>query len=63
MEWISVKDRLPDGQDMVLVYTDMNSTTTAYLHGVKSGFITYGEEAYIEFGNITHWKHLQPPKQ
>lgn len=53
--WISVEDKLPINQDVVLVRTDNNCYSTAYLHGKESGFITYGEDAYKVFGEITHW--------
>jgi hypothetical protein len=53
--WISVKDRVPENQDIVLVRTDTDSFSTAYFHGKKGGFIIYGEDAYIKFGEITHW--------
>ena len=58
-EWISVEDELPLNQDIVLIKTDRGCYGTGYLHGEKSGFITYGEEAYKEFGNVTHWRPLK----
>ena len=58
-EWISVEKELPINQDIVLVKTDLGCVTIAYLHGKKSGFIVYGEDAYIEFGNITHWRPIK----
>lgn len=58
--WISVKDKLPDNQDIVLVRDEYGGVCTAYLHGPKSGFITYGEEAYCKFGEITHWMPIPP---
>ena len=57
--WISVEEELPINQDIVFVKTDLECITTAYLHGEKSGFITYGEDAYIEFGNVTHWRPIE----
>lgn len=53
--WISVEERLPDNQDIVLVRGEYGGKCTAYLHGKNSGFITYGEDAYKVFGEITHW--------
>lgn len=58
--WISVKDKLPDNQNIVLVRDEYGGFCTAYLHGPKSGFITYGEEAYRKFGEITHWMPIPP---
>ena len=58
--WISVKDKLPDNQNIVLVRDEYDGFCTAYLHGPKSGFITYGEEAYRKFGEITHWMPIPP---
>ena len=58
--WVSVKDSLPDNQDIVLVRDEYGGFCTAYLHGPKSGFITYGEEAYRKFGKITHWMPIPP---
>ena len=58
-EWVSVDYKLPENQDLVLVKTNLNSVCTAYLHGLKSGFITYGEDAFVEFGEITHWRLIE----
>lgn len=57
-EWISVKDKLPDSQDLVLVKTDQNSFAVGYYHGSHNGFILYGEEAYVNFGEVIHWRYL-----
>ena len=53
--WISVKERLPENQDLVLVRGEYGGKATAYLHGKDSGFIVYGEDAYKVFGEVTHW--------
>ena len=53
--WISVKERLPENQDIVLVRGEYGGKATAYLHGKDSGFIVYGEDAYKVFGEATHW--------
>lgn len=57
-EWISVEDELPGNQDIVFIMTDKGCYGTGYLHGKKSGFVTYGEDAYKEFGNVTHWRPI-----
>lgn len=41
--WVSVKERLPENQDIVLVRGEYGGKATAYLHGKDSGFIVYGE--------------------
>lgn len=57
--WIPVEEDLPDNQDIVLVKTDKGCVSTAYLHGKKSGFICYGQEAYNDFGEVTHWRPIE----
>lgn len=57
--WIPVEEELPDNQDIVLVKTDKGCVSTAYLHGKKSGFICYGQEAYNDFGEVTHWRPVE----
>lgn len=57
--WIPVEEELPDNQDIVLVKTDKGCVSTAYLHGKKSGFICYGQEAYNDFGEVTHWRPIK----
>ena len=56
--WISVKERLPENQHIVLVRGEYGGKATAYLHGKDSGFIIYGEDAYKVFGEVTHWCHI-----
>lgn len=53
--WVSVEERLPENQDIVLVRGEYGGKATAYLHGKDSGFIVYGEDAYKVFGEVTHW--------
>ena len=43
--WVSVKERLPENQDIVLVRGEYGGKATAYLYGKDSGFIVYGEDA------------------
>lgn len=57
--WIPVEEELPDNQDIVLVKTDKGCVSTAYLHGKESGFICYGQEAYNDFGEVTHWRPIK----
>lgn len=56
--WVSVEERLPENQDIVLVRGEYGGKATAYLHGKDSGFIIYGEDAYKVFGEVTHWCHI-----
>ena len=53
--WISVKERLPYDQNIVLVRSEYGGKATAYYHGYSSGFIIYGEDAYKVFGEVTNW--------
>lgn len=57
--WTPVEEELPDNQDIVLVKTDKGCVSTAYLHGKESGFICYGQEAYNDFGEVTHWRPIK----
>ena len=61
-QWISVDDELPELEEIVLVKTDKGCVCTAYLHGKKSGFITYGEDAFVEFGEIKFWRPIELKK-
>jgi hypothetical protein len=57
-KWIKVEDELPENQDIVFVKTDKGCYGTGYLHGKKSGFIVYGNEAYKEFGEVIEWRPI-----
>jgi hypothetical protein len=70
-KWISVKDRLPEDGENVLVYNDDNSEDfipyfTGYFHGGMwySSYALYEEENFLEVPSIvTHWMPLpEPPK-
>lgn len=54
-KWRKVTEELPDTDDIVLVKTNKGCFATAYLHGKKSGFIVYGDEAYKDFGEVIEW--------
>lgn len=60
-QWYDINIDLPDeeAQDVVLVKTDNNCFATAYYHGKNSGFIVYGDDAYCDFGSVTHWKPIE----
>ena len=59
MRWRDPKVEPPTNQDIVLVKTDNDCYATAYFHGKASVFICYGEDAYIEFGDIIGWKPIE----
>jgi Protein of unknown function (DUF551) len=66
--WISVKDRLPKDDEVVLVYLDEKDTyydtrcTTAKYDGIRWVTDHFCESSYIE--NVTHWMPLPlPPKE
>lgn len=58
MRWRDPEVDPPTNKDVVLVKTDNNCYATAYYHGKASGFITYGEDAYVEFGEIIGWRPI-----
>ena len=72
-EWISVKDRLPESKEKILVYggrteiwfngvkQPMPSIHTGYMRGLGEGWFTWDRHDYIS--DVTHWMPLpQPPK-
>ena len=64
MEWISIKDRLPEVGKRVLVYTEMNVIRIDRLRLIKNGkrkAATWESSLYVE---VTHWMPLpEPPKE
>lgn len=70
MEWISVKERMPEPEKPVLVFDDFGDMTTAYLHNYSWGTTdwhlcetgSYADDADVD-GTVTHWMPLpEPPK-
>ena len=59
MRWRDPEVDPPTNKDVLLVKTDNNCYATAYYHGKASGFITYGEDAYVEFGEIIGWRPIE----
>lgn len=61
MEWISVKDRLPEAKSLVLgINAEEQRPYVMWFNGVCWTF----EEYVIEDGIITHWMPLpDPPKE
>jgi len=78
MEWISVKDKLPDFEKQVLLYwkwknkegNEYESYETGYLVQVTARNSSLGITHYPDFrirdsydnSNPTHWIELTPPK-
>jgi hypothetical protein len=73
MEWISVKDRLPEMNQVVLVYNaefdgneySIDEWVTYYERPVEFSTIEIetGEGwSMHEFEEVTHWSPLTPPK-
>lgn len=59
-EWISVKERLPEIGELVLIFV---STETYFLARLKHGnFFSYGEQQW-RLNEVSHWKELMPPKE
>jgi hypothetical protein len=62
MEWISVKDRLPEKEDDVLAYEFRGDISISYISGndwrnLESGWI-------LDESHVTHWMPLpEPPKE
>jgi len=73
-EWISVKNKLPEDWDRVLI-CDINDETEDYKTGVtEATFVPCGKGCceprfeskgleYIDHTNVTHWMYMpKPPK-
>lgn len=59
MEWISVKDRLPEENKRVLFVDKESWITTGFFTGMAFEY-SHGEEIGLE---LTHWMPLpEPPK-
>ena len=63
MEWISVKDRLPDHKTQCIGYFEV-----AYSYGFNINEVFYNDGRWFwdldSIENITHWMPLpEPPKQ
>jgi hypothetical protein len=62
IEWISVKDKLPQKTEWVLVYGDGAMATRAY-NAERRQFEDWEicKAAGLELSAITHWAHLPLP--
>lgn len=66
-EWISVKDRLPERDQKVLVY-DAGDETEIHVYHLREdldGLYWDDESGWaVDFENVTHWMPLpEPPKE
>jgi hypothetical protein len=71
-KWISVKDRLPDNNQEILVYSNTLEAKevrklTPYACYYYDGFMSYGDnlsQQWLSTITITHWMPLpEPPKE
>lgn len=63
--WISVEDALPDALKNVLVCTDINTVTIAWINGDGWTFADTGggHTENWSFGDVKYWMNLpEPPK-
>lgn len=66
MEWISIKDRVPENTDDVLVIDDDGkmSVSCYFLHQGYDGYIFEDRDCCRRMGEISHWMPLpEPPKE
>lgn len=68
-EWISVKDRLPEGEEDVLVHLTskelvVGAFMTALIHDERFWVLSRGGDFYAcpQFG-VTHWMPLPEPPE
>lgn len=64
--WISVKDRLPEYNKGVLVYSETYGVLYYYLRALDNLWVQDGIDTVSDsvLQDITHWQNLpEPPKQ
>lgn len=65
MEWISVKDRLPEPTDQVTVWIPEDNRVLPcwYMHNAFEVYSIARQDWFTPHGEITHWMPLpEPPK-
>ncbi|MBR1749926.1 MAG: DUF551 domain-containing protein [Ruminococcus sp.] len=62
-EWISVKDRLPEDGEEVLIYSTTNEISMCYYDEDTHRFNVVDSDLYWNEISVTHWAPLpEPPK-
>jgi len=59
-EWISVKDRLPEGRLFVLVVAQYQATGTEGPVRYQEVLLFDSKKFNETYGHVTHWKSLDP---
>lgn len=65
-DWISVKDRLPDDNELCLICAEGGGICIAYYQPIGDKFSDhepFWQSSNCRFSFVTHWQHLpEPPK-
>jgi hypothetical protein len=58
--WISVKDRMPEPNTVVLVYSNKKGVVIDFF----DSYLLTGGEQFLSSSDVTHWMPLpEPPKE
>lgn len=60
LEWISVKDKLPERGVRVLTYVEGNGVFEAFIN-IKKVWLRGGIEMERWYGKVTHWMPMPEP--
>ena len=62
-EWISVKDRLPEPWEQVLIYSRHDFCESAFYIGVPGKWCSTWNHEMLDTDSVTYWMSMpQPPK-
>ena len=62
-EWISVKDRLPEPWEQVLIYSRHDFCESAFYIGVPGKWCSTWNHEMLDADSVTHWMPMpNPPK-
>ena len=62
-EWISVKDRLPEPWEQVLIYSRHDFCESAFYIGVPGKWCSTWNHEMLDADSVTYWMSMpQPPK-